>query len=83
MKEVTIAMQRWLAHKDSSCSSTTAAIFAAANLMCRCVCWRNFLSAVFASSSGDGFSEVAVVSVSMDPAWRLASSKWSIIVNFT
>ena len=51
--------------------------------MRRCACWRNFLSASFASSGSDGFSEVVVVSVPMDPAWRLASSKRSIIINFT
>ena len=51
--------------------------------MRRRACWRNFLSASFASSGGDGFSEVAVVSVPVDPAWRLASSKRSIMINFT
>ena len=51
--------------------------------MRRCACWRNFLSVSFTSSGGDGFSEVAVVSVPMDPAWRLASSRRSIMINFT
>ena len=51
--------------------------------MRRCACWRNFLSASLASSGGDGFSEVVVVSVSLDPAWRLASSRRSIMINFT